>query len=505
MHLSRIDSIVIFFYLIAVILIGMYFSQKNNHPEEFMVAKRSLPSWLLGFSIFSTKISNITLIGTTGKVFGKNWAPLAMDLALPIAIIICCKYFIPFHRKNRSVSAYTHFEERFGPWATIYAAFSYFLVQTFRMATIMYLISLSLTSILNVNQFAIILMTGIVVIIYTYTGGIEAVIWTDFLQGIILLGGVIVSIIYILFNMPEGPLQMLTLANEHDKFSLGSFSFTFSEAGFWVMVIFGLMMHLQDFGINQTYVQRYIAAKSDREAKRSLWITLVLIVPLMLLVCFLGASLFSFYISQTDLSTAEGVFAMKVDSVYPHFIATQLPLGLKGLILAAILASAMSSIDSSLNGIATLFFSNIYLRYFNKHPGREKSMQILHRVSIITGVIAIGLAMSMLKIKSVWDVWFTISTILGGAVFGIFILGFVSKQINSFTAVIGLIVGVSVVMWMTFSQQIAFLPSMLKNPFHQLMSGVIGTLVIIASGLLYSRFFGKPNNIKHSKDVALSG
>lgn len=495
MHLSTPDIVIIALYLGGVLSIGYHFAHKNDNPEEFMVAKRSLPGWLLGFSIFATQISNITLISTTGKAFSENWAPLAMKIALPIAIIISCKYFIPFYRKNHSVSAYTHLERRFGPWATIYAVVSYMIVQTFRMSTIMYLISLSLASVLNIDQIGIILATGVVVIIYTYVGGIEAVIWTDFWQGIILVGGVIVSIGYILLNMPEGPSQVMAIACEHSKFSLGSFSFVFSEPGFWVMLFLGLTMYLQDFGVNQTYIQRYISAKSDVEAKRSLWMTLILIVPLMVLVFLLGTCLFSFYTAQPELSAMEGVFEMKVDNIYPHFIATQLPFGIKGLILAAILASAMSSIDSSLNGIATLFFTDIYLRYKNKHPGKEKSMKILHRVSIISGIIAIGVAISMLRIKSIWDVWFTTSTILGGAVFGIFMLGFISKKVNNAAAIVGSILGIFSIIWMTFSCKIDCLPKVLVNPFHDLMTGVIGTLVIIGSGLLYSRFFLKNQNL----------
>lgn len=491
MRLSILDMFIIGFYLLGVLLIGYFFSLRNKDPEEFMVAKRSLPGWLLGFSIFATQISNITLIGTTGKAFGENWATLAMDIALPIAIVVSCKYFIPFHRKNKSVSAYTHLEKRFGPWATIYAVISYMVVQTFRMSTIMYLVSLSFASVFDFNQIGIILVTGFVVIAYTYVGGIEAVIWTDFWQGIILVGGVIVSLGYILLNMPEGPSQMFAIASEHNKFSLGSISLKFSEPGFWVMFFLGLTMYLQDFGISQTYVQRYMAAKSDTEAARSLWMTLVLTVPLIVFILLLGLGLFAFYTAQPELSATEGVFSMKMDHVYPHFIATHLPFGVKGLILAAILASAMSSVDSSLNAISALFFTNFYLRYKNKHPGRVKSMKILHRVSIVSGILAIGIAVSMMRIKSIWDVWLTTSTILTGAVFGIFILGFVSKRVNNSGAIVGSILGVVTVVWMTFSHKVDFLPTALVNPFHGLMTGVIGTLVVIGGGLLYTRLFVK--------------
>lgn len=489
MTLSTIDFYVIFVYLMSVLAIGFYFSSKNDHPNIFMVADRSLPGWLLGFSIFATQISNITLIGTTGRAFSANWAPLAMEIALPLAIFITCKYFIPFHRKNNSVSAYAHLGERFGPWATMYGVLSYVLTQTFRMATIMYLISLALTSILNVNQYNIILITGVVVIAYTYSGGIKAVIWTDFLQGIVLLGGVLVSIVYILFKMPEGVSRVFQIANEHDKFSLGSLSFTFSEPGFWLMIFLGLTMYLQDFGINQSYVQRYISAKSDKEAKNSLWFTLLLIVPLMIFIFFLGTSLFSFYKAQPELSLAEGVFSMKVDSIYPHFIASHLPQGLRGILLAAILAAAMSSIDSSLNGIATLFYSDIYLKYLNRHPGREKGMRILHRTSIIGGIVAVGIALSMTKIKSIWDVWFTVSTVLGGAVLGLFLLGMISKRVNNVSAIIGVSLGVFSIAWMTFSPKMTFLPSVLVNPFHGLMTGILGTLVIVLCGLVWSSLF----------------
>lgn len=492
MRLSILDIVVIAFSLLGMLAIGVRFAPKNDDPEEFMVAKRSLPGWLLGFSIFATQISNITLLGTAGKAFGENWAPLAMQLALPIAIIISCKYFIPFHRMNKSISSFTHLEQRFGPWATIYAVASYIFVQLLRMSAMMYLIALSLGSVFGFNHIAIILITGIIVVAYAYLGGLEAVMWTDFFQGIILILGIAVSAAYILFQMPEGPSQIIAIASKHNKFSLGSFSFAFSESGFWVMLFLGLTIYLQDFGINQNY----IAAKSQTEAQKSLWTTLVLMVPLMVLVSFLGTCLFSFYTAQPDLSTAEGVFSMAVDNVFPHFIATQLPLGIKGFILAAILASAMSSIDSSLNSIATIFFTNIYLRYQNGDPRKKKSMRILHQVSLICGLVSIGMAILMFQIKSIWDVWFTTSTILGGAVFGVFILGFISKKVNSAAAIAGSILGVFSIAWMLFSQRMDFLPSILVSPFHTLMIGVVGTLVIITGGLVYAQLF-----VKADKDL----
>lgn len=468
---------------------GVWFSGRSNKPETFMVAGRSLPGWLLGFSVFATQVSNITLIGMTGKTFSENWSPLLLDIGVVVGILIACKFFVPFHRKNKHVSAYTHLENRFGAWATAYGASFYVLIQMVRMGTIIYLISLALAPLLDVNQTTIMLVTGIVVIAYTYTGGIEAVIWTDFLQGVVLIVGVVVSLGFIVYSMPGGATEVAEIAIQNNKLSLGDWSLSLRDPTVLVVALLGITVFLQDFGISQNYVQRYVAARSDSEAKRGLYTNLIIWFPFMFAIVALGTSIFAFYDAHPQLAAAEGIPSLKPDSIYPHFIAYHIPVGLKGLMIASILASSMSSMDSSLNGIATVFYSNIYVRYINKHPGERKAMKVLHATSVVVGVLAICIAISMTRVKSIWDTWFVISTMLAGAIFGLFLLGVISKKATGTGALIGSIVGIISMLWMKFSPALD-LP--VKYPYDSSTIGLVGTLVILSVGMVVSRLTTRP-------------
>lgn len=486
MVISYVDCLIIFFYLLSIIFMGFRFAARQRTAKVFMVADQALPGWLIGFSIFASFTSNITLIGTTGKAYESNWSAFAFSLALPVVILLSNRFFVSFHRKKGHFSAYTHLEERFGTWAGAYGAFFYVVMQIVRMGVIMYLIALALSPLFYINEYTLIIVTGVVVMTYTYLGGIEAVIWTDFIQGAILVGGVVLSVAYLLFNLPQGFEQFFQVAQAHNKLSMGGWIPSFTKESFWLMFLLGLTVYLQDFSINQTYVQRYIAAESDQAAKRGLWLNFWIYLPFMFLIFLLGTLLFVFYNTQPDLMEFEGVYGLKTDSIFPHFIAHHLPTGIRGLLIACILSGAMSSIDSSLNGISTVFYMNFYKNYINKSPNEAQSLKVLHLTSVVCGLLGIGIAISMMHVKSIWDAWYIISTAVGGAVFGLFLLGFISSKATKRSAIIATCVGILLFIWMSLSPNIKELPSFLKYPFHSFFAASLGTCAIITIGHLYA-------------------
>lgn len=483
MNLPLIDLVVLVLYVAGVVGLGCWFVRKSGRTDEFMAAGRAVPGWAVGLSILGTYVSSISFLANPGKSFSADWSPLVFALSLPLAAWIATTFFVPYYRRGGHISAYSRLEERFGPWARTYAAVCYLLMQIARVGTIMYLVALALAPLIGWNVKGIIIVTGVLVTLYTLLGGIEAVIWTDVVQSIVLIGGALVCTVLLLVDMPGGPEHLFSVAAEREKFSLGSFRFVFTSRTFWVILIYGLAINLKNFGIDQSYVQRYLTARSDRDAARSVWLGALIYVPVSALFLFIGTALFSYYSAQPDL-LPEAMGTIKGDEVFPHFIATELPPGVSGLLIAAIFAAAMSSVDSSLNCSATLTLSDIYRRYLRPDAGERESMRVLYGATVFWGVVGTGVALAMTQVRSALDAWWELTGIFSGGMLGLFLLGMISRTTRNAGAVTGVIVGVLVIGWMTFSDLLTGPLRFLRSPFHSFMTIVVGTLTILLVGML---------------------
>jgi len=486
-NLPYLDLIVLFGYLFGVVIFGSYFLRSSRTTEGFMAASRSLPGWLVGMSILGTYVSSISFLALPGNAYGGNWNSFVFSLSLPFAAVIAVRYFVPFYRKGGEISAYHHLEQRFGGWARTYAMSMYLLTQLARMGTIMYLVALALTPFTGWDVRGIIIITGVLVTIYTMLGGIEAVIWTDAIQTTVLIVGALVCLGIMLFGMPDGPAQIFHIAIEHHKFSLGSFQASLAQPTFWVVLMYGLTINLQNFGIDQSYVQRYITARSDKDAARSVWLGALMYLPVSAIFFLIGTALFSFYTHHPEMLSATVNAAQKPDAVFPYFIVTQLPPGVTGLLLAAVAAAAMSTVDSSLNSSATLFLRDIYKRYFRPQAGEKESMRVLHGATLVWGLLGTGIALAMINVQSALDAWWQLAGIFSGGMLGLFLLGLISKKARNPAAVTGVIIGILVILWMTFSPKWTGPLRMFRSPFHNFMIIVIGTLTILLVGMGVSR------------------
>ncbi|MDD8051569.1 MAG: sodium:solute symporter, partial [Verrucomicrobiota bacterium] len=463
--------------------LGCWFVRKSRSTEEFMAAGRSLPGWAVGMSIFGTYVSSISFLANPGKSYDSDWNPFVFSLSLPLAAWIATKYFVPFYRRSGQISAYNHLEARFGPWARTYALVCYLLTQIARMGTILYLVALALSPLTGWSITTIILVTGVLVTIYTLLGGIEAVIWTDVIQSIVLTAGILVCIILILIRMPEGPGQVFVIAAEHGKFGLGELGLSLTQSTFWVVLFYGLFINLNNFGIDQSYVQRYATAKTDRDAVRSVWLGGLLYLPVSALLFFIGTALFAFYTAQPELLPEAAAGGIKGDAVFPHFIVTQLPAGATGLLIAAVMAAAMSSVDSSLNCSATLILCDIYKRYIRPDADERRSMRVLYTTTLVWGLLGTGMALAMIQVQSALDAWWKLAGIFSGGMLGLFLLGIMSRSARNINAVIGVVFGVLVISWMAFFPQTSDAPAGWRSPFHSYLTIVFGTTTILIIGL----------------------
>lgn len=557
-HFTKFDWAVLVTYFAATMSIGFYFWRKSRSTEGFTAAGRSLPGWVCGLSIFATYVSSISYLALPGKSFAGNWNPFVFSLAIPIATWASVRWFLPYYRASGEVSAYALLEHRFGVWARLYASVFYLLTQIARMGVVMYLMALPMAVIFGWDIRLVILITGISVTVYSFVGGVLAVIWTDAIQAVVLMAGAVICLIVMLFGVEGGPVAVFATAAEAGKFSLGEFGAGVGRGGFWfdatsatflVVLLYGLAINLQNFGIDQSYVQRYIASRSDREARKSLWLGGLLYVPVSAVFFLIGTTLFVYYraegreqelpevrqlvarqrlmqqgVRPEYADAAAGVLTEDYrralneqaarltdadigDRVFPHFIAKHLPPGLTGLLIAAVFAAAMSTVSTSLNSSATLLMSDYYRRFLNPAATDKQCMMALYLGTIVWGALGTGMAMVLVKLtESALDIWWTLSGIFGGGMCGLFLLGMISRRAKSPAAIAGVVVGVLVIFWMSLPKVIGYLTAQpmgsraynvgawlqqqtsgYLSPLHVFMVPVVGTMSILLIGLLASR------------------
>ena len=484
--LPSLDLLIVFVYLLGTAVFGAWFVKRNNTMEAYVLGSRKLPGWAIGISILGTYLSSISFLANPGKSFASNWNPFVFSLSLPIACIIAAHFFIPFYRKRVETTAYQHLEERFGYWARAYAGISLILLQVGRIAVVLYLVALAVSQLLGWDLITVILALGLLTIAYTAAGGFEAVIWTDVVQSIVLLGGAVLCLFLLLVNMPGGMELALDSAIEQGKFSLGTMDWDLAVQGFWVIMLFGIVENLKNFGVDQNYVQRFLSARSDKEAVRSMWIGGLTYIPVSALFFFIGTMLFVYYqaIPTLDLPS-------KPDQVFPFFIVTQLPTGVVGIVIAAVLAAGMSTLDSSLNTSATVWTIDFYSRWKKESADDHKLLSVTRWTTIVIGIIGTGAAMLMIEVKTALDVWWQISAVFGGGMLGLFLLGLMVPAATARAAQIATVIGIMVVAWNNLLPKFEIIPQWAVLPLHPLLVGLAGTVSILFFGWLLSLRSGK--------------
>ena len=480
--MNTIDLIIFFVFTLGVVIFGCSFYKKDNTSAEFTQAGRSLPGWVVGMSIFATYVSSISYIGYPGKAFASNWNAFVFSLSIPIASYFAARYFVPFYRKGGSVSAYTFLEEKFGRWARLYASACYLLTQIARMGSILYLLAVPMHILMGWNLHMVIIATSVAIIIYSMLGGLKAVIWADAIQGIILIGGAVLCLAILCFSMPEGPGQVFDLAihsPEGNKFSLGAFTSDLTTSTFWVCLIYGIFINLQNYGIDQNYVQRYHAAKTDRDARFSALFGGYLFIPVSALFFLIGSALYSYYTAHPGLLPDD--IAAKPDYVFPFFIVNGLPVGLRGLLIASIFAAGMSTVSTSVTSAATIILTDYY-KPLVKRSSERRDVMVLRLSSCIVGIIGIIVAIAMLSVESIIDAWWKLSSIFSGGMLGLFLLGILPRRIGRWAALIGCVAGIVVIAWIS----LAGLYDLPGIHLHEYLAIVLGTTTIFIVGFLIS-------------------
>lgn len=482
-ELPTIDIAVIAVYILGIVIFGACFYRRSKSIEGFTVGSRSLPGWALGLSILATYLSSISFLANPGKSYEANWSPFVFSLTIPVVCIVASRFFIPLYRGKLQTTAYEHLEHRFGYWARAFSGMSLILLQIGRIGVVLYLVSLAVHELVGWDLVTLIIALGVLTIFYTVLGGIEAVIWTDVVQAIVLLGGAAACCGLLMFRMPIDLSDALSSAARAGKFSFGGWKFNLVMEGFWTVFLFGIVDNLRNFGVDQNYVQRFLSASSDREARKSLWFGGLLYLPVSALFFFIGTLLFLYY---NALEPVPAGLPTEGDKVFPFFIVSELPVGLTGLIIAAVMAAGMSTLDSSINVSATVWTVDFYHRLMRRDATDHQLLNMTRITTLLIGVAGTGTALLLIREQTVLDTWWIISGIFGGGMLGIFLLGILVRHASSRAAVLAVVAGILAIAWGSLSD---FLPSHLQHlrfPLHKFMIGPVGAVTIVVVGWLAS-------------------
>ena len=497
--LHWIDYTIIILSVLAAVGVGVYFSKKQNSTQAYFAANGAVPTWAIGMSMFATIISSVTFLAYPGAAYGGNWILLVQGLMVPVVLLFVIGYIVPLYRKMIRLSCYEYFERRFGSLARYYSSVAFILEHFAKSGTIMFLMGTAVAIFTGHNDPTtiawIIIFVGVVVIALTYLGGMEAIIWMDVAQGFLLIIGGLMAIGLLFYLTDGGPSEIFAIAAEHKKIDVGPYDWDFCQRTFWVLVINGIFYAIQKYGTDQTIVQRYLTAKSDKSAKKASYMGILMSVPAWALFMFVGTCLFAYY-QVNSSALPEGI---RNDDVFPYFIATEMPVGLTGLVIAALIAGAVSSLDSDINCISACVVEDYYSRIRPKASDKEKLFA--GRVSVlVVGFACIGVALLYVSWggDGVLGTLFGLYAILSAGIVGIFMLGLFDRRANWQGLYIGIACAIIFTAYAVLTTTKAddgtlFLDLGEYNfPHHTLMLGVYSHIIVLVVGFIASRCFKTP-------------
>ena len=425
-------------YLIAIILNGLWFSRRMKTTDDFFKAGNRIPWWAAGLSIFGTQLSAITFISIPATCYVSDWRRFIAQITILMAAPLVVFVFLPFYRRLNVTTAYEFLERRFNVVARTLGSLMFIVLQFGRIGIVLYIPSIALSVVTGMSIEMCILLMGSLCIVYTSLGGMEAVIWTDVVQVIVLLGGALLAICLMPGIAGTDYNSMVALADANDKFKSVDLRLDISAPTMMTFLLAGFGLNIISYGTDQAVIQRYLTTKDEKAAAKSIWTNGILALPASLIFFLIGSLLFAFYQMHPD---AMDPALAKQDGVFPLFVVTQMPAGIAGLIIAAVFAASMSSLDSSMNSVSAAVTTDFYKR-FGAAKEERKSLVIARVIVITVGSLGTIFALVMANlpdIKSLWDTFSSFIGLFGGGLGGLFLLAIFTRKTSGRAAVIGLL------------------------------------------------------------------
>jgi len=492
--MNPVDWTIVISYLAVVFGIGIYCSRNQKTTEDFFLAGKNVPGWVVIFAIVGTMISSTSFIGHPGNVYARDMWNLPSFLMLPIVMVFVSRYVVVFYRRTIRMSIYDYLERRFSYAARAYGAAAFIVSRVVDMSATLYFLAIPVSYLTGFDVWWVILVVGLVTLAMTVAGGIAAVVYADVLQGVLLIVGALVCLGIALFRPAQGAATVLKTAWDGGKFGLGDMSFSLHQENIWFFLVGGAIWAVQRYALDQHIVQKYLVAQPDRQAKASAYLGAVACLPIWLMFFLFGACLWAFF-QLTGTQLPAEVAAVK-DNIVPYFIKTQLPVGLIGLVVAALLAAAMSSLDSDLNSMATVIVDDYYARLRPKSSDQQRLW--LGRVAVATlGVLAIVFSQLWIGIGTALEFGVQLFSIATAGMLGLFALGALTKRANAKGAMVGIAACIVFTAWATLTS--IKIPALhdrvlldlgpLNYGWHPFLIGVFNHVILFIVGWVASGWF----------------
>ena len=467
---------ILLLYLLVMLALGFYFVKRERSTDDYFKGGGRIPWWAAGISIYATMLSAITFMAYPAKAYATDWTYCPLLITILLVSFPVIHYYLPFFRRLKVASAYEYLERRFNVLTRSFASALFILFIVMRMALVLYLPSLALTAVTGIDIYICIALMGIITIVYSTMGGVEAVIWGDVVQGLILVGGAVLSFFFLVLHTDGGFDGFINIALADDKLQWFDWSLDYRSATFWVILVGGLANNFISYTSDQTIIQRYMTTNSEEGAKRGILLNGILSVVVTFIFFAIGTGLYTFFKTHP----AELDFTMeKADSIFPFFMMSQLPSGVAGLLIAAIFSATMSTISSSINSVATAFTVDFYKPHHVEASERQ-AMSVARYASLISGLIGVGFAFMMAtwNVFSMLDLFQEILGLLTSGLGGLFLMGIFFPRIGGKSAIFGFCAGIVAVFIVKYSTDVSFL-----------LYGAIGLFVSVFVGYLSSFVF----------------
>lgn len=461
-------------YFALITGISLWFSRKKKTSDEFLRGGQNVPFWAVGISVMATQVSAIGFMTFPAKTYATNWAYFAGVATWFVVVPLVNWAFIPFYRKLNLTSAYQYLEARFDARVRALAAGVFVLFQLARMGLVLYLPALALSSVVPIDTFTSILLMGLLSTVYTALGGIEAVIWIEVAQAILLFGGAILCIALAIGGLDGGVGQFWEVATTNQKFALSQEFWDWTGPSLGVILLGNIFNRLGNLSSDQAIVQRFMTTPDLRSARRSVWADVAASVPWAVVIFTLGTALFVFYRQHPQQLS----LTAPTDGILPHFIASQAPAGVCGLIIAAIFAASMSTLESSIHSVATIALTDFYAKR-NPNLSDGQRLRLVKAAVWVLGGFATALSVVLLyaNFKSLLDFFQELLALFAGATMGLFFLGIFSRNANATGALVGVLGSGLILAYVTF-----------LTPLTYWLFSAIGFATCYGLGVLVSRF-----------------
>lgn len=439
-----IDWVVLSAYLIIVILIGVLYRSGREGISDYFHARGRMAWWAVGISLIATSVSASTFLGNPAEAYQFDIRLLQLNLGVPISIVIICVVFIPYFRRSGADSAYEILERRFDLKTRTIASTFYIVHVLLRTGVLIYGSSIMMSRISGIDIRVVIVAVGLITVVYTALGGIRAVIWTDVMQFMILFAGGVLICVFVSMDIPDGVTGIMGMASEAGKLRWFDASWSISDPrNIWAAGIAYIVLDLAIRATDQQFVQRYMSCRDVRRTQYAAILSAVLGFAMAILFFGVGIFLWAYYRSFP----AEVAGVSDVNMVLPNFIATKLPWGVSGLIVAAVFAAAMSSIDSAMNALSNTATIDFYNR-FGGDP--DKSLRFARLITFLWGALGIGFALFSASFgMNIFELALSFTSLFVGALLGIFILAVAVKRASGWGAFLGSILGMATLAFLT--------------------------------------------------------